>query len=408
MKYEMGQKIGKLLKSKDGWILVFSLAGSLTLLGFAWLKVGEIALLSFNAFLALLVASYLLRVRRIRRQINQINERVGRSEQEIAQLEQAKGQQRQEMIQIRQWMHQIFADLPKIRHEVTEIGRQADEKIKQTKISVLEMAASREVPIFNALLPKVADELTFQELDKLNNDKVICVIGRGRSGTRLITRALRESGVFMGDPLNESEDLIPPDYLYEACKVMGRQIRYKQNFELDFSQLEELSASAVFKEFVRLYLCSLLTSSAPLRGWKLPENNLIFPWLVQLLPNVKYIYWVRDPRDVILGPHVTDNLSNWSVPCERLDNVLRMRAQSWKYQYDIVKQARRPKNFITIKFEDFVLEQEKTLPRLEKYLGFPLKKIESDPSRIARWKTDAAYEHIEFLEPALEELGYEP
>ncbi len=39
----------------------------------------------------------------------------------------------------------------------------------------------------------------------------VTVIGRGHSGTRAMSHTLSASGVFMGSPLNESGDLLPPE-----------------------------------------------------------------------------------------------------------------------------------------------------------------------------------------------------
>ena len=41
---------------------------------------------------------------------------------------------------------------------------------------------------------------------------MVTVIGRGHGGTRAISHTLSESGVFMGAPLNESGDLLPPGF----------------------------------------------------------------------------------------------------------------------------------------------------------------------------------------------------
>lgn len=38
---------------------------------------------------------------------------------------------------------------------------------------------------------------------------LVTVIGRGHSGTRAMSQTLSESGVYMGEPLNTSWDLLP-------------------------------------------------------------------------------------------------------------------------------------------------------------------------------------------------------
>ena len=62
-------------------------------------------------------------------------------------------------------------------------------------------------------------------LEQLNNPNTIIVIGRGHSGTRLISFALSESGVYMGEPHNIAGDLLPPQPLYAACRIMGPFVR---------------------------------------------------------------------------------------------------------------------------------------------------------------------------------------
>ena len=80
-----------------------------------------------------------------------------------------------------------------------------------------------------------------------------------------------------------------------------------------------------------------------------------------MFPDIKYIYWIRDPRDCILGGHVTDDLADFGVRYPKTDDIMLRRGISWKYQYDIVKATPQPANWIEVRFEDFVLQQEETL-----------------------------------------------
>ena len=49
-----------------------------------------------------------------------------------------------------------------------------------------------------------------------------------------------------------------------------------------------------------------------------------------------------------------------------------------------------PKNVIQIRFEDFVLDQERILKALEAFLGIPLGRIIVRPDAVDRWKKDLA------------------
>jgi hypothetical protein len=235
---------------------------------------------------------------------------------------------------------------------------------------------------------------------------MITVIGRGHGGTRAMSHTLSESGVFMGAELNDSGDLIPPQELYEACRVMSRNVTHLGGLKWDFSKLHTMPIDPEFARLVKSYLASVLTSNAEHRGWKIPETTLIYPWIVRMFPDIYYIHWVRDPRDSIAGRHVTDDLADFDIPYDHTDDLRERRAISWKYQREIVKATPPPKHVIEVRFEDFVLDQERTLVCLEGFLGIPLARIPVRPESVGRWKTDPEYREFEFLLDDMAELGY--
>ncbi len=228
---------------------------------------------------------------------------------------------------------------------------------------------------------------------------MITIIGRGHSGTRAISHTLSASGVFMGAPLNESGDLLPPDDLYEACRVMARYVEHRGRLDWDFSRLFTMPIDPAFTRLVESFLSSVLHSSAPRTGWKLPETTLILPWIVRLFPDIDYIYWRRDPRDSILSGHVTDDLANFGVPYDRTEDERLRRAISWQYQYNIMEATPPPARRTDVRFEDFVLRQNSTLRHLEDFLGFPLEKIAVNPEAVGRWRTASGPVTFDFLPP---------
>ena len=234
---------------------------------------------------------------------------------------------------------------------------------------------------------------------------LITVIGRGHSGTRAMSHTLYASGVFMGRTINSSGDKVPPQDLYEACRVMARQVQWRGGLDWDFSALHEGPIEAQFTALVESYLADVLAHEEP-RGWKLPETTLIFPWIVRLFPQAKYIYWIRDPRDCVIGAHKTDDLRDFGVDYPPTDNERERRAISWKYQYELVRATPKPEHWLPVRFEDFVLEQEETLERLEDFLGIELGRIivRSDP--IGRWKMDKQPHMFDFFRQAMVENRY--
>ena len=197
---------------------------------------------------------------------------------------------------------------------------------------------------------------------------MIIVIGRGHSGTRVISHTLAQSGVFMGR-CNDSGDLVPGNAMYAACHLFARQRDFKG-----------------FVALIELYLETILDSEAEHKGFKIPEASLVYPWLVRMYPDAYYIHWVRDPRDCILAWHQTDNLSDFGLDFPEYENVQLRRVVSWQYQYNLVMDTRKPKHFIRVSFEDFVLQQDRELERLREFLGFELEKIPVHTEPVGRWR----------------------
>lgn len=236
---------------------------------------------------------------------------------------------------------------------------------------------------------------------------LITIIGRGHSGTRAISHTLYASGVYMGDTLNASGDLLPPQPMYDACRVAAQYIQWKGGLEWDFSQLNNMDIPPEFTDLIQTFLKSVLGNKASDKGWKIPETTLVYPWIVRMFPDAKYIFWIRNPRDCILARHKTDDMRDFGIDYPETDDERLRRAISWKYQYDLVKAFPKPANWLEVRFEDFVLKQEETLARLEDYLGIPLGRIIVRPDAVDRWKHDTGVNYFDFFEPAMIEYGYD-
>ena len=126
-----------------------------------------------------------------------------------------------------------------------------------------------------------------------------------------------------------------------------------------------------------------------------------------MFPDIKYIFWVRDPRDCILGAHLTDDLGDFGVPYDKTGDVRHDRAVSWLYQREIVRSVLEPKNALYVRFEDMVFDQDNTIRRISDYLGIPIAKIEMRPDSVGRYKTDSGVHMFDFFEGDMKDLGYE-
>ncbi len=236
----------------------------------------------------------------------------------------------------------------------------------------------------------------------------VTVIGRGHSGTRAIARTLVESGVFMGEPLNGSSDLIPAQAMYDACRVMAPYVDWQGGTEWSWQRCHEEPIPDPFIQLIENYLSSIRRSQNPLTGWKIPETTLVYPWIRRMFPEMKTIFWVRDPRDCILGKHLTDDLSRFGIPCDNTEDIYERRALSWIYQYKLVRATPPPAHWIEVRLEDFVLDQEATLARLEKFLGIKLAKIPVKAEAVGRYRREQSPPYFGFLDEALRDFDYPP
>jgi hypothetical protein len=209
--------------------------------------------------------------------------------------------------------------------------------------------------------------------------------------------------------------------MYQACRVFARFVQWRGGLEWDWDEVQRMEIPAEFKDLLQTYLKSVLESTAEHKGWKIPETTLVFPWIARLFPEIKYIFWIRNPRDCILGKHLTDDLNDFGIlypPVEgeaddaddgrtSVRYIRSRRAISWKYQYDLVQATPKPAHWIEVRFEDFVLRQEETLARLEGFLGIPLARIPVQPEAVDRWKLDPGVNYYDFFAPGMVQYGYE-
>lgn len=249
--------------------------------------------------------------------------------------------------------------------------------------------------------------MTASEPIATHDDDLIVVIGRGHSGTRVLAHTLLASRVFVGRLVNPSGDKVPPKEMYKACRMVGPHVKWNGGLSWDFDRLHTMPVDPEFAGHVEAYLEDVLSVGGVQRGWKLPETTLAYPWIVRMFPNARYVYIVRDPRDALLGRHLTDDLKLVNVAYPESEDEIDRRIASWKYQCDIVEATPEPAKLISVRFEDLVLEQEATLGRLEDFLGIPLARVVVDESRVGLWREDGRLlDRIEPLEGHMQRWGY--
>jgi len=272
--------------------------------------------------------------------------------------------------------------------------------------------------------------------------KTICVIGKGHSGTGFLATILNESGVYMGKKTNRDMDKGPPDNIYRIMSLpvgcrQGAIARHKKsgtkyaryvkaatdsvpNIEWDFSGMVNGSIPHIVRYELKTYIEDLKNITQNLVGWKLTESNLIYPWLVRLYPDWYYIHLVRDVRDIMDRPELTDTESHTDLfnvegytsrPNKNKfpENNL-VRALNWKYQLDIVKSIETP-NYIRITLEDLVMSHGEVIKKLSDFLGFEVNPGRPRKEVVESWKGKNGkgrenWEEFSFLNDYMEELKY--
>ena len=235
---------------------------------------------------------------------------------------------------------------------------------------------------------------------------MIIVIGKGHSGTRLIGQTLHDSGVNLGK-INEAFDTVTQFArpIYRACREIGSHVDYLGNNEWDFKRVWDNPPTDDFITLIKHYI-------GDIQGFKIPEATLCYPWLIKMYEDAKFIYWVRDPRDVIGREYCIFNDKDFGVPWEyhnyRGDNNLSYRlAVSCKYYDDIVIKTEKPKNFHIVYFEDFVLNQDRELKKLSQFLKMNLKRVPVDITKVNVFRKYEGHDFMNHVfKSVMENHGY--
>jgi hypothetical protein len=130
----------------------------------------------------------------------------------------------------------------------------------------------------------------------------IVVFNKSHSGSRLLTRLLDRSGIFMGAERNASGDALPILPIVQRLVVN----HYPDYRPLFVRRDEDLNRAilAAFEKHLRGF-------SGARWGWKLCETSYILPVLDAIFPEAHYVHLIRDGRDVAFSDHVWPRSPFW-------------------------------------------------------------------------------------------------
>lgn len=136
----------------------------------------------------------------------------------------------------------------------------------------------------------------------------VVIFNKSHSGSRFLARLVRESGVFMGAHVNESNDSLDVLRLVEHLVT-----RYYP----DYGPLWDARAPAdpelagLVRDVFAAHLEGFDRGGGGAWGWKLCETVYILPVLDALFPAARYIHLIRDGRDVAFCDHTRPRDDFW-------------------------------------------------------------------------------------------------
>ena len=245
------------------------------------------------------------------------------------------------------------------------------------------------------------DWFTDDVSDMLANCTPVILVGRGGSGTRLLSQLVFSTGVFLGNELNvsfDSEEWIEDIYNLAIRTMSTTGIESESDEERYWIRRLRKRAATILRNAGR--------RPEDCWGWKLPETILILPLVLKAFPNAYVIHFVRHPlTSSWRRTHMTSRLDNpigravlpaayqaYGFELEKIecDEPYFHNLITWTYQvqqaYEILGNRARPDRILHLRYEDICDNPADVQDRVVDFLGLTPPKIDCaikiNPERI--------------------------
>lgn len=137
-----------------------------------------------------------------------------------------------------------------------------------------------------------------------NFDAPFVLLGRGGSGTRLLSEIAQSQDIFLGNRLNQSGDSVEwVDTIYE---IGARRTLPSRGHAMETSKAVDL-----LRGKAKTILRQAEIKEGQSWGWKLPETMLVVPDVIESFPDAKFIHLVRHPvTSSLRRTHMTSRPDN--------------------------------------------------------------------------------------------------
>jgi hypothetical protein len=224
----------------------------------------------------------------------------------------------------------------------------------------------------------------------------VLIMGRGHSGTRVLSYACTHLGIQLGTT-SATGDADDRTFTRTIKKIACRNLAPRTIDSVDGKDLIR------FQDAVFRYYTKIGSPQTPW-GWKFPETYLIGACVERTFPQARYIHMVRDGRDLAFKRHLTDD-PNRTLGKKLLTHIGAMdlphhlqAAMSWAFQVDRFDAFRKTLNanqVLDIQFEDICREPMAAMQDVCQFLNIPMtEQCESfitkqlDLGKIAQYKSE--------------------
>ncbi|HXV34304.1 MAG TPA: sulfotransferase [Gaiellaceae bacterium] len=241
-----------------------------------------------------------------------------------------------------------------------------------------------------------------------------CVIGAtGGSGTRVVARIVRTSGLYTGEKLNPYEDAVELGFFSD--RWIDRFVRAGGDVTAEEHSAMESDIRAVLADHL-----STVPESAAAWGWKEPRSIYLLRFWNETMPGFRFVHFLRDGRDMAFSEN--QNQLTKHGPAVLGDELRKAKTHTrsialWNRvnlaAADYGERVLGPR-YLRVRFEDLCAEPADAIGAILGFFG-----LEGDveaaaaevrpPDSLGRWqlrRRKVIDEITETAGPALERFGY--